>query len=50
MLGKSRVGLYKPQQRKKEETEKLRGERDKMTFIDLVFERGRVVGFGKESS
>ena len=34
-----------PQQRKKEESERLRGERDQIEFIDLRFERGQVVGF-----
>ena len=31
----------KPQQRKKEESERLRGERDQIKFIDLLFERLR---------
>ena len=29
----------KPQQRRKEESEKLRGERDQIKFVDLRFER-----------
>ena len=33
------VAYTKPQQRKKEESERLRGERDKIKFIDLGFER-----------
>ena len=37
----------KPQQRKKEESEKLRGERDRIKFIDLRLERWQVVGFRK---
>ena len=37
----------KLQERKKEESERLRGEGDKIKFIDLGFERGKVVGFGK---
>ena len=37
----------KLQQRKKEKSEQLRGEGDKITLIDLRFERGQVVGFGK---
>ena len=37
----------KPEQRKKEESERLRGERDQIKFIDLGFERWQVVGFGK---
>ena len=37
-----------PQQRwKKEESERLRGERDQIKFIDLRFERWQVVRFGK---
>ena len=35
------------QQRKKEESERLRGERDQMKFIDLRFERWQVVGLRK---
>ena len=34
-----------PQQRKKEESERLRGERDQIKFIDLGFERWQVVRF-----
>ena len=37
----------KPQQRKKEESEKLRGTGDQIKFIDLRFEGWQVVGFGK---
>ena len=33
------VAYAKPQQRKKEESEQLRGERDQVKFIDLIFER-----------
>ena len=36
-----------PQQRKKEESERLRGERDQIEFIDLGFERWQVVRFRK---
>ena len=36
-----------PQQRKKEESERLRGEREKIKFIDLRFERWQVVRFRK---
>ena len=36
-----------PQQRKKEESERLRGERDHIKFIDLRFERWQVVRFRK---
>ena len=35
----------KPKQRKKEETEKLRGKGDQIEFIDLIFEKWQVVGF-----
>ena len=49
------VAYTKPQQRKKEESEKLRGERDQIKFvdlrfekfIDLRFERWQVVGLRK---
>ena len=37
------VAYTKPQQRKKEESEKLRGEGDQIKFIDLIFERWQVV-------
>ena len=33
------VAYTKPQQRKKEESKRLRGERDQIQFIDLNFER-----------
>ena len=37
-----------PQQRKKKErSERLRGERDKIKFVDVRLGRGRVVAFGK---
>ena len=38
----------KPHQRKKEESERLRGERDQIKFINLRFERWQVVRFRKE--
>ena len=41
------VAYTKPQQRKKEESEQLRGERDKIKCIDLRFERWQVVGLRK---
>ena len=41
------VAYTKPQQRKKEESEKLSGERDQIKFIDLRFERWQVVGLRK---
>ena len=37
--GKAMVAYTKPQQRKKKESERLRGERDRIKFIDLGFER-----------
>ena len=39
------VAYTKPQQRKKEESERLRGGRDQFKSIDLRFERGLVVRF-----
>ena len=45
--GKAMVAYTMPQQRKKEESEKLRGERDQIKFIDLGFERWQVVRFRK---
>ena len=41
------VAYTKPQQRKKEESEKLRGERDQIKFINLRFERWKVVGLNE---
>ena len=46
-LEKAVVAYAKPQQRKKEEGERLRGGRDQIKFIDLGFERWQVVGFRK---
>ena len=37
----------KPQQRKKEESKYLRGERDQIKFIDFGFEKWQVVRFRK---
>ena len=37
----------KPQRRKKKESKRLRGERDRIKFIDLRLERWQVVGFRK---
>ena len=42
------VAYTMPQQRKKEESERLRGERDRIKFIDLGFERWQVVRFRKQ--
>ena len=41
------VAFTKPQQRKKEESERLKGERDQIKFFDLRFERWQVVRFRK---
>ena len=41
------VAYTKPQQRKKEESERLRGDGDKINFIDLGFKRWQVVRFRK---
>ena len=42
------VAYAKPQQKKKEESERLRGEeRDQIKFVDLRFERWQVVGLRK---
>ena len=38
------VAYTKPQQMKKDESKKLRGERDQNMFIDLRFEWEQVVG------
>ena len=45
--GTAMVAYTKPQQRKKEESEQLRGKRDKIKFIDLGFEKWQVVRFRK---
>ena len=41
------VTCRKPQQWKKEENERLRGERDQINFIYLRFERWQALGFGR---
>ena len=41
------VSYTVPQQRKKEESERLRGERVQIKLIDLRFERWQVVRFRK---
>ena len=41
------VAYTKPQQRKKEESEKLRGEGDQIKSIDLRFEGWQVVGLSE---
>ena len=41
------VAYTKPQQRKKEESERLRGETDQNKFIYLRFKRWQVVRFRK---
>ena len=45
--GKAMVAYTKLQQGKKEESERLRGERDQIKFIDLRFEGWQVVRFRK---
>ena len=39
------MAYTKPQQRKKEEGKRLKGERDRIKFSDLRFDRGQVVSF-----
>ena len=41
------VAFTKPQERKREKSEKLRGGRDHIKFIDLRFERWQVARFRK---
>ena len=41
------VAYTKPQQRKKEESKRLRGEGDQIKFIDLRFEQWQVIRFRK---
>ena len=41
------VAYAKPQQRKKEESGRLRGERGQIKLIDVRFENGQVVEFGE---
>ena len=45
MLRKGHGGLYKAPT--KEESEQLRGQRDKIKFINLRFERWKVVGLSE---
>ena len=45
--GKAMVAYTKPQQWKKEESERIRGEKDQIKFTDRRFERWQVVRFGK---
>ena len=47
MLGKAMVACAKPQQWKKEESKRLRGERCKMMRSGLRFEREQVIGLEK---
>ena len=44
MLGEGQGGLFKAPTK---EERRLTGEKDKAKFLDLRFERGQVVGFGK---
>ena len=39
MLWKGQVAYTKPQKRKKEDSERLRGEKDQIKFVDIRFER-----------
>ena len=41
------VAYTKPQQRKKEESKRLRGGKDQIKFINIRFERWQVVRFRK---
>ena len=41
------VAYTKPQQRKKEESKRLRGEGDQIKFIDLRFDRWQILRFRK---
>ena len=41
------VAYTKPQQRKKEESKRLRGDRDEVKFVDPRIERWQVVRFRK---
>ena len=45
--GKVMVAYTQPQQRKKGESKRLRGERDQIKFIDLRFEQWQVVRLRK---
>ena len=45
--GKAMAAFTKARQSKKEESERLKGERDQIKFIDLRFERWQVVRFRK---
>ena len=44
---KGMVAYTMPQQRKREESKRLRGERDRIKFIGLRFERWQFVGFSE---
>ena len=41
------MAYTKPQQRKKEESKRLRGEREKIKFSDVRIEIGQDIGSGK---
>ena len=47
MLRRATVAYAKRQQGKKEERERLKGERDQIDLIELRFERWQVAGFRK---
>ena len=46
-LGKAMVAYTKPQQRKREESERLRGEKEQIELTNLRFERWQVLRFRK---
>ena len=45
MLGKGHGGLYNASTKEEKESERLRGERDQINFIDLGFERCQMLRF-----
>ena len=47
MLRKGYGGLYKAPKKEEEESERLRGERDQIKFIDLGLESWQVVGLSE---
>ena len=47
MLRKGHGGLYEAPAKEEEESEKLRGEKDQIKFIDPRFERWQVLRFSK---
>ena len=47
MMRKGHGGLYKAPTKEERKSERLRGEGDKIKFIDLKFERWQVVGLSE---